>query len=191
MKSGPVNTTWVVSNGWHPYLLIKGLNFVLCPVLGLLLANPNASLAAEVSEGRPGTNIVAEVKSACEKRASEDKFSGAVLIAKAGKPIFQAAYGYADRDARIANSLDTKFRFGSMGKMFSGVAVLQLVQAGKIKLEAAISSYLPEYPNKEVAGVTVYELLTHTGGTGGHFQSRIRSPSSGIEGTQGLRGALR
>ena len=53
--------------------------------------------------------------------------------------------------------------------MFTGVAILQLVEAGKLRLEDPISKYLPDYQIKEVAAVTVYQLLTHTGGTGDIF----------------------
>ena len=56
-----------------------------------------------------------------------------------------------------------------MGKMFTAVAALQLIQAGKLALDAPISRYLPDYPNKEVAAVTIEQLLTHTGGTGNIF----------------------
>jgi CubicO group peptidase (beta-lactamase class C family) len=91
------------------------------------------------------------------------------MIARAGMPIFQAAYGYADRNKNVRNSTDTQFRFGSMGKMFTAVAVLQLVQAGKVGLEDPISKFLPDYPNKEVSAVTIHQLLTHTAGTGDIF----------------------
>jgi D-alanyl-D-alanine carboxypeptidase len=47
------------------------------------------------------------------------------------------------------------------------VAILQLVEAGKVKLTAPLGTYLPDYPNREVATkVTIHQLLTHTGGTG-------------------------
>jgi len=101
------------------------------------------------------------VKREAERRASAKEFSGVLLIAKNGKPVVEGAYG--------GNELDTRFRFGSMGKMFTAVAALQLIQAGKIALDAPISRYLPDYPNKEVAGVTIEQLLTHTGGTGNIF----------------------
>ena len=68
-----------------------------------------------------------------EKRMASDQFSGAVLVAKNGKPIFEQAYGLADRDHKTPNTLDTKFRLGSMNKMFTAVAVVQLAQAGKLK----------------------------------------------------------
>lgn len=53
--------------------------------------------------------------------------------------------------------------------MFTAVAVLQLVEDGKIALNDPVSKFLPDYPNKGVAAVTIYQLLTHTGGTGDIF----------------------
>ncbi|PYT64170.1 MAG: penicillin-binding protein [Acidobacteria bacterium] len=105
-----------------------------------------------------------------DKRAAADRFSGTVLIAKSGRPIFTAAYGLADREKKIPNQLDTRFRIGSMNKMFTAVAVLQLAQAGKIKLTDPLGKYLTDYPNKDLASkVTIHHLLTHTGGTGDFF----------------------
>jgi CubicO group peptidase (beta-lactamase class C family) len=110
--------------------------------------------------------------------ASLNRFSGVVLVAQHGKPILEAAYGYADRDRRISNTPATRFNFGSLGKMFTGVAVMQLVQAGKIRLEDPVSKYLPDYPNREVAAATIHQLLTHTGGTGDIFSPEIRGRES-------------
>jgi CubicO group peptidase (beta-lactamase class C family) len=57
-----------------------------------------------------------------------------------------------------------------MNKMFTAVAILQLVEAGEIKLTAPLGTYLHDYPNREVATkVTIHQLLTHTGGTGDIF----------------------
>jgi CubicO group peptidase (beta-lactamase class C family) len=141
------------------------------PKIDSLMVEPGessgAAPAAPANHAR--VDALAAIRSELERRAAEDKFSGAVLIAKDGQPVFEAAYGYADRENRIANTVDTKFRFGSMGKMFTAVAVLQLVQSDKMKLEDPISKYLPDYPDHEVASVTIYQLLTHTGGTGDIF----------------------
>jgi CubicO group peptidase (beta-lactamase class C family) len=126
---------------------------------------PASSLPERMSEA----DTIAAVKAELARRVATDQFSGTVLIAKAGKPIFQQAYGEADREKRIPNTLDTKFRFGSMGKMFTAVSIMQLAQAGKVKLDDPISRFLPDYPNKDVAAVTVHQLLTHTGGTGDIF----------------------
>lgn len=102
--------------------------------------------------------------------ASQDKFSGDVLVARSGKIAFERAYGLADREKQIANTIDTRFRIGSMNKMFTATAILQLAGEGKLDLAAPLGKYLPDYPNKEVAGkVTIRQLLTHTGGTGDIF----------------------
>jgi D-alanyl-D-alanine carboxypeptidase len=105
-----------------------------------------------------------------EDMSKNDQFSGTVLIARHGKILFEHAYGRADRDVGTPNTLDTQFRIGSMNKMFTAIATLQLVDAGKIALTDPIGKHLSDYPNAEVASkVTVRHLLTHTGGTGDIF----------------------
>jgi len=109
-------------------------------------------------------------KAKAEAAAARGLFSGAVLVAKDGKPILQQTYGLADRTAKTPVTLETQFRFGSMGKMFTAVAIMQLAQAGKLDLKAPIGRYLPGYPNQDIATkVTVENLLTHSGGTGDIF----------------------
>jgi len=104
------------------------------------------------------------------EQAKKDAFSGVVLVARHGKVLLQKAWGLADREKGTPNTLDTRFRLGSMNKMFTAVATLQLVEAGKLALDDPIGKYLPDYPNKDVASkVTVRNLLTHTGGTGDIF----------------------
>lgn len=116
------------------------------------------------------SDLVATLRARLENDAAADKFSGAVLLAKDGKPVFTGAYGMADRDKKIANTLDTKFRIGSMNKMFTAVSILQLVQAGKISLDDPVGKFITDYPNKDIATkVTIQQLLTHTGGTGDFF----------------------
>jgi D-alanyl-D-alanine carboxypeptidase len=105
-----------------------------------------------------------------DELAKKDQFSGAVLVARYGKILLQKAWGRADRETGAPVTLDTRFRIGSMNKMFTSVATLQLVEAGKLSLDDPIGKYLTDYPNKDVASkVTVRHLLTHTGGTGDIF----------------------
>src|SRR5277367_6729594 len=115
-------------------------------------------------------DLLAALRAQLDKDAAADKFSGAVLLARDGKPIFTGAYGMADREKKIPNTLNTKFRIGSMNKMFTAVSILQLVQAGKISLSDPVGKYLTDYPNQDIATeVTIQQLLTHTGGTGDFF----------------------
>src|SRR4029453_5238016 len=116
------------------------------------------------------TEALAALETFVRGDASADRFSGAVLVAKEGEVLFSKAYGLADREQRIPNTLQTRFRIGSMNKMFTAVAILQLVEAGKVDLTAPLGPYLTDYPNREVATkVTIHHLLTHTGGTGDIF----------------------
>ena len=116
------------------------------------------------------SELLAALRDKLEKDSAADKFSGAVMVAKGGKVIFKGAYGMADRENKIPNTLETKFRIGSMNKMFTATSILQLVQAGKITLTDPLGKYITDYPNKEFASkVTIQQLLTHTGGTGDIF----------------------
>jgi CubicO group peptidase (beta-lactamase class C family) len=145
-------------------------------------AEPPHRIAGMILKRRPGPVVepaparlaeaeaLAGWKAEIEKRAAADQFSGAVLLAKNGKILFSGAYGLADREKGIKNTLETQFRLGSMNKMFTAVATLQLVQAGKLALDDPLAKHLPDYPNQELAKkVTVRHLLTHTGGTGDIF----------------------
>ncbi len=93
-----------------------------------------------------------------QEQADQGSFSGTVLVAKDGVPIFTAAHGYASLDYQVPNQLDTKFNLGSMNKMFTAVAVAQLVEAGKLSFDDAIIDHIPDYPNQEVA-----QKVTRTG----------------------------
>jgi CubicO group peptidase (beta-lactamase class C family) len=96
---------------------------------------------------------------------SKDRFSGTVLIAKDGKPFYSRVNGLASKRYNIPNRLDTKFNLGSMNKMFTGVAIMQLVEQGKVSLGDSVGKYLPELPRPEIAEkVTIHHLLTHTSG---------------------------
>jgi CubicO group peptidase (beta-lactamase class C family) len=115
-------------------------------------------------------DLVTALRARLERDSSAGKFSGAALLSKDGKPVFTGAYGTADREKKIPNTLNTKFRIGSMNKMFTAVSILQLVQAGKMSLSDPVGKYLTDYPNNDIATkVTIYQLLTHTGGTGDFF----------------------
>jgi D-alanyl-D-alanine carboxypeptidase len=114
--------------------------------------------------------LIEAIDERAASRAARDQFSGAILLAQGGRVLFEKAYGLADRASRRPNRPDTQFRFGSMGKMFTAVAIMQLAERGKIDLQAPIGRYLANYPNRDIATkVTVAHLLSHTGGTGNIF----------------------
>jgi D-alanyl-D-alanine carboxypeptidase len=114
--------------------------------------------------------LALQMKQRLDQAVAADQFAGAVSLTKGGEVLFQAAHGLADRERGVANQLDTKFRIGSMNKMFTAVSVLQLAQAGKVSLDDTVGQHLVDYPNGDIASnVTVEQLLVHTGGTGDIF----------------------
>lgn len=138
---------------------IKGVELRACPT-------PAEFKVARMSE----SDAIAGIKKLAEERAAIDKFSGAVAISKNGKTLIEQAYGLADREKKTPNGVQTQFRMGSMNKMFTATAILQLAQAGKLKLTDPVGKYLTDYPNQDIATkVTIHHLLTHTGGTGDFF----------------------
>lgn len=124
------------------------------------------------------TAIVAALEAYLNKLVEADLFSGAVLVAKDGKLIFSHAYGIANGACDMKNKIDTKFNLGSMNKMFTSVAIAQLVEQGKISYTDTINKLLPDYPNKDVAAkITVAQLLMHTSGLGDFFGKEYQDAS--------------
>src|SRR6266581_144441 len=116
------------------------------------------------------SELIAAVRKKLDGDATAGHFAGTVLIARNGESVLAEAYGLSDREHKTRNQLKTRFRIGSMNKMFTATATLQLVQAGKLGLNDPLGKYLTDYPNKDLAAkVTIYQLLTHTGGTGDIF----------------------
>jgi D-alanyl-D-alanine carboxypeptidase len=155
-------------------MTIRGLLAVCCLCVALL---PGLACAGKQGTDEEAPRLtasearaIAGVQRLLRKSAAADEFSGAALVAKNGRVLFSKAYGLADRERRIPNTVETRFRIGSMNKMFTATAILQLVEAGEVELTAPLGTYLRDYPNREVAAkVTIHHLLTHTGGTGDIF----------------------
>lgn len=125
------------------------------------------ALAASDGAAAEGTS---GVTAALTQSCAADAFSGSVLMVRDGRAVLRLNCGLADREAGAAMTSDTPLRIASVGKVFTAVAVLQLVEAGKVDLDAPLIRYLPDYPNKELASkVTIRHLLSHTGGTGDIF----------------------
>ncbi|MBN8265735.1 MAG: beta-lactamase family protein, partial [Xanthomonadales bacterium] len=97
---------------------------------------------------------IAALAAQADAAAAEDAFSGVLLVARGDEVLLQRAWGLADRAAGTPVTLDTRFRLGSMNKMFTAVAVLQLVEAGRLSLEGSVGQSLPGYPNADIAKVT-------------------------------------
>jgi CubicO group peptidase (beta-lactamase class C family) len=89
-----------------------------------------------------------------------------VVVVKDGQVLFEKGYGFSDYAGRIpVDPKTTLFRPGSVSKLFTWTAVMQLVQAGKIDLDADVNTYLDfKIPHFRGVPVTVRDLMTHRGG---------------------------
>ncbi|WP_315818229.1 serine hydrolase domain-containing protein [Paraflavitalea speifideaquila] len=97
-----------------------------------------------------------------EAQAAINHFSGVVLVSNKGTVVVEKAYGLANREWNMANTLQTKFRIGSITKQFTAAAIMQLYESGKLKIEDKLSRYFPAFPKGD--SVTIQMLLNHTSG---------------------------
>ena len=113
---------------------------------------------------RLGMTRWAALDKLCRATADTGLFSGAVLVADSGEIIYRKAFGMANREWKILNTTDTKFRLASVSKPFCSMLIMQLVQEGKIKLDDKITDYLSYYRNDTGDRITIHHLLSHQSG---------------------------
>jgi CubicO group peptidase (beta-lactamase class C family) len=123
--------------------------------------------------------MVREVTALLERVCASDVFSGAALIALRRDVLLQHACGEASKRFHVANDIETKFNLGSMNKMFTSTAVMQLVEQGALSVDDAISEYVDEswLPREVTDRITVHHLLTHTSGLGSYFNDEYWASS--------------
>ncbi|WP_331770447.1 beta-lactamase family protein (plasmid) [Embleya sp. NBC_00888] len=103
--------------------------------------------------------------------AARDAFSGTLLITRRGRTVLSRAYGMADRRRDVPITPDTLFALASVTKLFTAVAVAQLVQRGRLSYASTVGTYLDGLPAEIADHVTLHHLLTHTSGLGNHQQA--------------------
>jgi D-alanyl-D-alanine carboxypeptidase len=141
-------------------------------LLGSSIAAQQAPPGAQPLRPSPiaETELVGRLSRSIDSLATAGQFSGVAVLAKNGVPVFQHAYGMANRERAIANNLQTAFNLGSINKVFTQIAILQLSAAGKLNLDSTLAVYWPDYPNKAVASkITIRQLMRHTSGIGGNI----------------------
>lgn len=152
----------------RPYVIVSGLVAVALAISTTGVgARPKTPTACAPSDAQ---RLQAQFAPALQSLAAAGTFSGVVLIACDGQPIFSAAYGQANRATGAAITMSTRFSLGSMNKMWTAVAVAQLVETGKLSIDAPVGRYLPEISNAAIRDrVLIRHLLTHTSGLGSYF----------------------
>jgi D-alanyl-D-alanine carboxypeptidase len=125
--------------------------------LALVLA-PLAARAATDAAPR----LQAAVDGLFEPTQGKDLPGAAVAVVQGGEVVYAKAYGMADVELGVANTLDTKMRLASVTKSFTALAVLRLAEQGRLGLDDRLSDYLPDFQSG--GRITLRHLLTHTAG---------------------------
>jgi len=107
------------------------------------------------------------IRATLDKLVRANDFSGCVTVVQGGDTVFDECRGLAERRFGVAVDRQTKFHIGSIDKMFTAVAIAQLVEAGKLSWDDTLAQRIPEYPDHEAAKkITLWQLLHHTAGLG-------------------------
>jgi CubicO group peptidase (beta-lactamase class C family) len=103
----------------------------------------------------------------------EEGFRGCVLVNREGERVYEQAFGFADYANERKNTLDTKFPTASAGKVFVAVAILQLIETGKLSFTDTLGELIPMDWKAIDIEITVKELLTHTSGIPDYFDESV------------------
>jgi CubicO group peptidase (beta-lactamase class C family) len=100
--------------------------------------------------------------------AENGQFNGTILVKKGQNIIYKSAFGLANREWNVSNTIDAKFLAGSIGKSITAFMTLILVNDGLIDLNATINEYIQEYSGPGKNKATIHQMLTHTSGIPDH-----------------------
>lgn len=107
--------------------------------------------------------VAAQAEAYMQASVRHDQFTGAILVARDGKPIVSRAYGKANYELDVPNTPDTVFQIASLTKAFTAAAILRLQEQGKLKTSDRVCDYLEDCP-QTWQPITLRQLLTHTSG---------------------------
>ncbi len=127
-----------------------------CFVCALLLT------AIAASENQPDTRFATRLESYLKPFAESGNFTGSVLVARKGRIVFRHAYGMANYELQVANSVSTRFHIASVSKPFTAIAILQLEEQGKLSVSDRVARFVPDFPKGDQ--IKLEHLLTHTSG---------------------------
>lgn len=155
-------------------------------VFGVLMLALSAPAAAQqergpplsppaLSQGMSDAEISAGLDAWLAGLNQEQRFNGVVLVARDGQEIYTGAHGIVSLASGAALNADTRFAVASIGKVFTHVAVAQLIQAGQLSPETTVGEIIPDYPQAVTRAATIAQLLNHTGGVADIFGPAFRA----------------
>ena len=116
------------------------------------------------------TALAGRIDALLDKHYPAGEPGAAVVVSVRGQTVYRAARGMANLEKGIALKSDDVFRLGSITKQFTAVAILKLVDEGRLKLDDEIGRHIPGYPDTG-KGVTIEQLLAHTAGVPSYTDS--------------------
>jgi CubicO group peptidase (beta-lactamase class C family) len=151
------------------------MNTVLRAPILLLLASPSLIPSAAAAAADVGETLRPIVRQAM---AQSEAPGLAIAVLQDGKTVYEESLGVLDLDSKAPVTADTRFHTASVTKTFAAVAVLQLVEQGKVDLEAHPRRYLPYYQptDPRAEGITVRRLLAHVSGVPDDADTRFDRP---------------
>jgi len=88
-------------------------------------------------------------------------FNGNILVAENGRILYSGSFGFANKQKRTELNLNSRFQLASVTKIFTAVAILQLIEQSKLQLDDEVKTIIPEFPYD---GITIRQLLCHRSG---------------------------
>jgi len=164
-------------------LLVTGL----APVCTAQRPSTSASSAANATGPQNVTELASFLNTTITEQLAADHIAGAtVAVVKDGRLFYTHGYGYADVEHKTpVDANTTMFEIGSVTKLFTWTAVMQLVQQGKINLHADVNTYLKDFklPATYPQPITMEHLMTHTAG----FEGSDLSPGLAVSDPKDLQ----
>nr|WP_199039021.1 serine hydrolase domain-containing protein [Dyella sp. ASV24] len=156
-RTGKAALFWLAADSAQPDRLAQAM---LTPMDNSLYADWPKGPVSHAELGK-------HIRTLLDRLVSVSDFSGCVSVFDGGETVFDECRGLAERSFKVPADHRTRFRIASVGKMFTAVAIGQLVEAGKLSWDDTLATLVPEYPDQATAKkITVWELLHHTAGLG-------------------------
>lgn len=130
--------------------------------LGVILIHSSCSPASR-PKAPSASEVAQRAEAYLQAQTNAGFFNGVVLIQQGEVALYRGAFGWADAEQRVANTVSTRFRVASISKTFTAALVLRLVEQGRLKLDTTLNALFEPCP-EAWSRITVHHLLTHTTG---------------------------
>ena len=134
----------------------------------------NQSNIPAIKEDLEQDHLSSSLQQHIEGYVNNGQFSGAILVARSGKVIYRGAYGWADVENKVKNTVNTRFLIGSTTKSFTATLAMKFVDLGYLKLDRPISEYLPDIDEDLGNSLTLHHLLKMQSGLPNHMARLTR-----------------